>query len=83
MLSLFITLMAKTCFVFLCCTFHTEPKVPLPIHLSSKDSKSFLHNSFSKPAATLGGKIKYLFLTLFKICIFLAINKNYISYIAQ
>ena len=75
MLSLFITLIANTCFVFLCWTFHTEAKVPLPIYLSSKDSKSFLHNSFSKPSATLGGNIKYLFLTLFKIGIFLAINK--------
>ena len=78
MLSLFITLMAKTCFVFLCCTFQTEPKVPLPIHLSSKDSKSVLQASRSSPAATAGDSIKSLFLTLFKIGFLppIIINKN-------
>jgi len=69
-LSLFITLIANICRVILCLTFQTEPKPPFPILLSSNDSKSVLHASRSRPAATAGDRINNLFLTLFKIGFF-------------
>ena len=78
MLSLLITLIANICLVILWRTFHTEPNPPFPMLLSSRDSKSVLQASLSRPAATAGQRIRSLFLTLFKIGFFPPIIEIYL-----